>query len=431
MAIPFLALLCTNVAAAVPLQPEAKASVLSAAVHKDAACAAAEAEEQESYPRQYVAHRVKTPPTIDGRLDEQLWKEVPWTEDFVDIADGPTPRKRTRAKIRWDEDFLYVGAWMDEDEIWAYMKDNQVIYHDNDFEVFLDPSGSTHYYKEYEVNAAAKTWSLCLNKPYGDGGYENSTRPRDGWNGKDGWNVHDQTAVHVDGVLNDAKVHSKGWSVEVALPMAELLVNHTGAEPAVGKYWRMSFSRVEWRVLRNENGTYTKDPEYPAEDNWVWQHIGVISMHQPERWGILQFADENVLNSAKVHDPTWSVRHRAAALYEAEHAWAAKHDGQFTDSIEDLLLLETALARKASCSPTPIVSLGPDNKTFLAQVQSTNGHHTATITDDRLMKVRQKPVASKVELEALWAAETQEAVQVVETKVVQQSEEQVTITETF
>ena len=30
-----------------------------------------------------------------------------------------TPRLRTRMKIRWDEDWLYVGAWLQETQIWA------------------------------------------------------------------------------------------------------------------------------------------------------------------------------------------------------------------------------------------------------------------------------------------------------------------------
>ena len=31
---------------------------------------------------------------------------------------------------------------------------------------------TTHFYKEFEMNAFNTTWMLCLNKPYGDGGYE-------------------------------------------------------------------------------------------------------------------------------------------------------------------------------------------------------------------------------------------------------------------
>lgn len=70
----------------------------------------------EIYPRQYIAYRAPARNdrggpaiTIDGNLDKPFWNEVPWTEDFVDIATDMTPKFRTRAKLRWDEEFLYVG----------------------------------------------------------------------------------------------------------------------------------------------------------------------------------------------------------------------------------------------------------------------------------------------------------------------------------
>eukprot|EP00043_Microstomoeca_roanoka_P009142 m.87102 g.87102 ORF g.87102 m.87102 type:complete len:97 (+) comp14492_c1_seq2:667-957(+) len=53
---------------------------------------------------------------------------------------------------------------------------DSVIFQDNDFEVFVCPDGTSHYYKEFEMNALNTTWSLCLNKPYLNGGYENSSR---------------------------------------------------------------------------------------------------------------------------------------------------------------------------------------------------------------------------------------------------------------
>ena len=40
----------------------------------------------------------------------------------------------------------------------------------------MDPAGTTHYYKEFEMNAANATWDLCLNQAYDNSGYENSTR---------------------------------------------------------------------------------------------------------------------------------------------------------------------------------------------------------------------------------------------------------------
>ena len=36
--------------------------------------------------------------------------------------------------------------------------------------MFIDPDGSTHYYKEFEINALNTTWDLELNKVCWSGG---------------------------------------------------------------------------------------------------------------------------------------------------------------------------------------------------------------------------------------------------------------------
>lgn len=47
--------------------------------------------------------------TIDGNLDKDFWKDVDWTDDFVDIATDTVPKFHTRVKMRWDDEYLYVG----------------------------------------------------------------------------------------------------------------------------------------------------------------------------------------------------------------------------------------------------------------------------------------------------------------------------------
>merc|ERR1712106_819766 len=57
-----------------------------------------------TYPRQLVTYKVG-PGTIivDGKLDETVWDEVEWTDNFVDISSEKTPRLRTRAKAITNE----------------------------------------------------------------------------------------------------------------------------------------------------------------------------------------------------------------------------------------------------------------------------------------------------------------------------------------
>ena len=114
-------------------------------------------------PERYTALRATGTMTIDGALDEPSWQQAPWTNAFVDIEGEakPRPRLRTRAKMLWDDENFYIAAFLEEPDVWATLRDRDaVIFHDNDFEVFIDPDWDTHNYYEYEVNAFATEWDL-------------------------------------------------------------------------------------------------------------------------------------------------------------------------------------------------------------------------------------------------------------------------------
>jgi len=94
------------------------------------------------YPRQYGVHELRPGQAIhiDGNLSEPAWLETPWSEPFVDIASGPTPRFLTKYKARWQGENLYVGYYLEDTQIWANQTvDDTVVFYDNDAEVFIDP----------------------------------------------------------------------------------------------------------------------------------------------------------------------------------------------------------------------------------------------------------------------------------------------------
>ena len=116
----------------------------------------------------YFCQRVPalaSPLVIDGNIDKLAWKEIAWTDDFVDIEGDlkPKPRFRTRIKMMWDDTNFYVAAQMEEPHVWGTLTQrDSVIFHDNDFEVFLNPSCDTRNYYELEVNALNTVWDLLL-----------------------------------------------------------------------------------------------------------------------------------------------------------------------------------------------------------------------------------------------------------------------------
>lgn len=108
-------------------------------------------------PRTYVCYRPDGKLKIDGKLNETSWNKAASTAPFVDISgEGfPTPKYETTAKMLWDDEYLYVGAVLQEEDIKARLTQRDtIIYYDNDFEVFVDPDSDGHNYFEIETNAA-------------------------------------------------------------------------------------------------------------------------------------------------------------------------------------------------------------------------------------------------------------------------------------
>jgi hypothetical protein len=266
--------------------------------------------------RSYLCNKVQNPISIDGNLEKPVWHSAPWTDEFVDIEGDkkPKPRFRTRAKMLWDDTYFYIAAYLDEPHVWGTLTEHDsVIFHDNDFEVFLDPDGDNHLYAELEINALNTTWDLLLIKPYRDGG-----PPVNGWE-----ILGLKTAVEIHGTLNDPSDTDKGWSVEMALPWKSLgeISGIQKCPPKTGEQMRINFSRVEWHTTI-ENGKYVKVPKTP-EDNWVWSPHGVIDMHRPELFGVVQFAD----GPAELRPyPGLPEREALMRIYHAQHAYRNTHN---------------------------------------------------------------------------------------------------------
>ena len=67
----------------------------------------------------YNAYRVSKPPTIDGKLDEAVWKSAPQSNRFKDLISGAETIHNTRAAVLWDDEYLYVAYWIEEPNLQA------------------------------------------------------------------------------------------------------------------------------------------------------------------------------------------------------------------------------------------------------------------------------------------------------------------------
>ena len=323
---------------------------------------------------------------IDGKLDDAAWTKAAWTDEFIDIQGPalPAPRLRTRAKMLWDDQFFYVGARLGEPHVWGKLTERDaVIYHDNDFEVFIDPDGDNHLYYELEINALGTEWDLLLIKPY-----------RDGAPAVNAWDIQGlRTGIDIQGTRNDPGDQDTGWSVEIAIPWPVLAqCANRPAPPAPGHIWRVNFSRVQWRT-RIEDGRYVKmtDPETGRplpEDNWVWSPQGLIAMHYPEQWGEVLFVDDSFDGNLERTLGT-NLEHQAILtgrilmdLYYQQRLWQDDH-GRFAVSLDEL-----------GFSPDPMgkswrLELTGQPERFLATLTTPS----FTITVDEQGRLQRKPLS--------------------------------------
>jgi poly(3-hydroxybutyrate) depolymerase/transglutaminase-like putative cysteine protease len=318
------------------------------------------------------------PIVIDGNIEDPAWAPAPWTDDFVDIQGSakPSPRLRTRAKLLWDDNFLYIAAELEEPHVWATLTNHDaVIFRDPDFEVFIDPKGETEPYYEFEMNALNTTWDLRLDKPYMDGG-----KPHNEWEIPGA-----KTAVAVRGTLNQAGDSDIGWTVELAFPWKVLSQQgrHSGP-PTEGEQWRLDFSRVEWLTVIT-NGTYQKVPNQP-EDNWVWSPPGVVDMHRPEMWGVLQFTSGPATSGVLVAPlPGASARAVALEVYYAQRDFWKEHQ-RWATNLDDLGWSPHELP---TVHESPVLTPSPDGYTCAVSFQDQDQQRVWRIRQDRLLTLDQ------------------------------------------
>jgi len=286
--------------------------------------------QEDVVPRALVVYKIQEPITIDGIGNEASWEKAEASMDFVDIEGVKKPRYKTNVRMLWDETYLYFYAEMEEPHVWGTLKQRDtVIFHNNDFEIFIDPDGDSHNYYEFEMNALNTVWDLLLVKPYREGGPV-----------VDSWEILGlQTAVQVNGTLNNPSDTDKGWSVEVAMPW-EVLTEASGSNDVPeGKFWRINFSRVNWD-FEIENGKYTRKkdangkllPEY----NWVWSPQGVINMHEPEHWGYVYFSPNEAGNTEQFAIPKdEQIRWLLYRFYREQKAYF-EQKGKYAHSLDEL-----------------------------------------------------------------------------------------------
>jgi hypothetical protein len=206
---------------------------------------------------------------IDGKADEAAWQKAQVLQDFAAYWDRRKPKTTTRARLLWNEQYLYFTAEMEDSDLFANVTERNGVTWNNDvFELFFKPSVDKLAYYEFQVNAANTPLELFLPSR-GAGGYQ-----RFGPLTKLGM----ESAVLLRGTLNDWRDKDEGWTVEGRIPWTAF--KETGGRPKAGDVWRFNLCRYDYSVAFER-------PELSAT-----APLTVSDFHRYEDYGSLTFVGE-------------------------------------------------------------------------------------------------------------------------------------------
>lgn len=206
---------------------------------------------------------------VDGVMDEEQWQKLPV---MALTSLGQAPNQETWVKAFYTEDALYLGAYLSDEHIWGTLKERDAqTWTQEVLEVFIDPNGDGKDYLELQITPQNVIFDARFEAMLGMGkGTRQEQIDRARAFSLEGL----ETAVKVDGTLNDDKDKDKAWTVEIKLPFASL--PGAGAPPQPGANWAMNLYRFDRPTPQS---TYA----------YAWSTQASRSFHEVSKYGTLQF----------------------------------------------------------------------------------------------------------------------------------------------
>ncbi len=261
----------------------------------------------------YIAKKITSSITIDGNIYKDVWQKANWSKRFVDMVNGQAGMYNTQTALLWNDTCLYIAFKAEEPFVEATLtKRDSIIFTENDLELFID--GGDCYY-ELEVNAAntvyevffiwkdAYTKNSQFDTPQFDvhqqqaytfgGDYDRTgasfwkgTHPRGIRWAFTNFDLQGlQTAVAVEGTLNNNTDIDKGWNLEIAIPWSslQLLANGKTIPPTDGDVWNMFLGRFQKLMAGGKEIT-----PHPA---MALNSHGIYDTHLPDKWSRISFEE--------------------------------------------------------------------------------------------------------------------------------------------
>ena len=157
--------------------------------------------------REVQAVRVTRGPKVDGRLDDEVWKQAPAGGPLVQVLphEGAETTQRTDVRFLYDDDNLYIGVWCFDDDpdgiIAIEMAHDGRIYADDFIDLVLDTFLDRRNGYMFRVNPNGAKGEALIS---------------DNVSLNESWDCVWSAACAID---------AEGWKAEIAIPFKSLGFN--------------------------------------------------------------------------------------------------------------------------------------------------------------------------------------------------------------
>ncbi len=218
--------------------------------------------------KQLEAIRISEAPKIDGKLDEQLWKDAPLVTDFVqkDPVPGGKPSQKTEVRMLYDDAALYIGAMLYDtspDSVRRGLAQRDGIGDASYFGIFIDAYKSGIYGESFIVTSAG----VQFDAKYSDNGEDEN------------WSAVWKSQISFT---------DEGWIVEMKIPYSALRFPKKDVQE-----WYVNFQR-RMRRVGEEVWWNELNPEVSGFFNQFGEVKTIKNINPPLRLFLFPYISYNV-----------------------------------------------------------------------------------------------------------------------------------------
>ena len=183
--------------------------------------------------------------TIDARLNDAPWSHANDTGPFSDVTTGIAPAstapRQAHARLLWNETGLWIAfeaRCPDVRGTFPRGRRDSYLWSVQALEMFFDPDGDNRDYYEIEINPQNLVFDSFFDA------YKRPVVLPSGPFGHEDWTADIESAVRIDGSLNDSSDRDVGYVVEARIGWKSFAKTER-VPPQSGDTWRMNLYSVE------------------------------------------------------------------------------------------------------------------------------------------------------------------------------------------